>query len=103
MIQIVIALLANTVAHVISYLKLRSIKAPNATGVLVFAIINAAIALLLWQGIDWAKWLALAFPIIGGLGLLTVTILKGKGTWIDYIILVLDIVIITLVLNYYFF
>ncbi len=61
------------------------------------------IAFLIWQGISWAKWLALAFPAIGGLGLLRITIFKGKGTWIDFVILALDIVIVGLVINYYIF
>lgn len=91
-------LIANAVAHIVSFVKLNPVKAPNAMGVLVFVFINAGIAALLWQGFTWAKWLALAFPLIGGLGLLFTTILKKKGTWIDYIILVLDIFIVALVL-----
>jgi len=51
--------------------------------------------------LDWAKWLALAFPTIGGLGLLTTTILQGKETWIDYLILILDIAVFALVLKHY--
>lgn len=89
-------LIANAIAHIISYLRLQKSKAPNTTGVLVFVFINAIIALLLWQGFSLAKWVALIFPLIGGFGLLTTTILKGKGTWIDYVILILDIVIIIL-------
>lgn len=91
-------LIANAVAHIVSFVKLNQVKAPNAMGVLAFVFINAGIAALLWQGFAWAKWLALAFPFIGGLGLLFTTILKKKGTWIDYIILVLDIFIVALVL-----
>jgi len=98
---IIILFIANALAHIISFQKLQKIKAPNAMGVLAFVFINAIIAVLLWQGIAWSKWLALVFPAIGGLGLLFTTILKGKGTWIDFIILFLDIGIIGLVLNYY--
>lgn len=93
---------ANAIAHVISYIRLNQAKAPNATGVLGFVFINAIIAVLLYLTFGWVKWLALAFPLIGGLALLTTTILRGKGTWIDYVILVLDIIIVGLVLKYYF-
>lgn len=91
-------LIANAIAHIISFVKLNKIKAPNAMGVLLFVFINAIIAFLLWQGFAWVKWLALAFPLLGSLGLLFTTILKKKGTWIDYIILMLDIFIVSLVL-----
>ena len=97
---IVTLLLANAVAHIISYLQLKKVNAPHATGVLAFVFINMTLALLLWQDLDWTKWLALAFPAIGGFGLLTTTILKS-GTWVDYVILVLDIAIVALVLMNY--
>jgi len=96
---IVYLLLANAIAHIISYVKLKQVKAPNTVGVLAFVFINALIAFLLWQGNNWAKWLVLIFPLIGGLGLLVTTILKNKGTWIDYIILILDALIIFLILK----
>jgi len=98
---IIALLLANAIAHIISFQKLRKVKAPNAMGVLAFAFINLIIALLLWQELGWAKWLALAFPAIGGLGLCTTTIFKGKGTWIDYIILILDIAVLGLIFKHY--
>lgn len=94
--------IANAVAHIISYVKPQQAKAPNVMGVLAFVFINAIIALLLWQNMDWAKWPALIFPSVGGLGLLGTTIIQGKGTWIDYVILVLDIVVIGLVLSQFF-
>lgn len=96
---IIYLLIANAIAHIISFVKLKKINAPNTMGVLLFVFINAAIAVLLLLGFAWAKWLALAFPLIGGLGLLLTTILKKKGTWIDYIILMLDIFIVTLILK----
>jgi len=98
---IVSLFIANAVAHIISYLQLKKNQSPDATGVLVFVFVNAIIAILLWQGMDWAKWLALGFPALGGIALLTTTIFKGKGTWIDFVILVLDIAIIGLVLKHY--
>jgi len=100
---IISVLIANAIAHIISFQKLRKAEAPNSMGVLAFVFLNFIIAFLLWQGIAWAKWLALIFPATGGLGLLVTTILKSKGTWIDYVILVLDIVIVGLVLYYYVF
>lgn len=99
---IIALFLANAIAHIISYNNLRKTKSPNANGVLVFVFINALLALLLWQKLSWAKWLALIFPAIGGLGLITTTISKGKGTWIDYVILILDIAIVGLILKHYF-
>lgn len=100
---IIYLLISNAIAHIISFVKLNRRDAmysvsTNAMGVLLFVFINAIIAFLLWQGFAWAKWLAFAFPLIGGLGLLFTTILKKKGTWIDYIILMLDIFIVSLVL-----
>jgi len=92
---------ANAFAHVISFQKLRQAKAADAPGVLVFAFINAVIAVLLWQGIGWTKWLALAVPVIGGAALFFTKIIKGHGTWIDYIILILDILAIGLCLKYF--
>jgi len=100
---IIALLLVNAVAHIISFQKLKRTKAPNAMGVLVFVFINALIAILLWQGLSWAKWLALIFPAVGGLALFIGTILKGNGAWIDYVILTLDILILALILNYYNF
>ena len=103
MLTTIIALfVVNAVAHIISFQRLRKIKAPNATGTLAFVFINFMIAFLLWQGLVWSKWLALIFPVVGGLGLLVTTILKSKGTRIDYVILALDIAIVELVLNHYF-
>ncbi|WP_044213108.1 hypothetical protein [Flammeovirga sp. OC4] len=94
-------LVANAIAHIISFQKLRKAKAPNSAGVMAFVFINAIIAILLLQNVDWAKWLALIFPSLGGFGLLITTIIKGKGTWIDYIILLLDSTIVGLSLNYH--
>ena len=99
---IITALIANSIAHIISYLQLNRAKAPNSMGVLAFVFINAIIAILIWQNHSWSKWLALIFPLIGGSGLLITTITKGTGKWIDYVILLLDIAIITLVLKNYF-
>lgn len=98
---IIIAFIANSVLHIISFLNLKKSKSPNATGVLVFVFINAIIAYLLWKDIEWAKWVAVIFPILGGIGLLMTTIMKGKGQWVDYLIFILDIVIVYLVLNLY--
>ena len=94
--------IANALAHIISYQKLSKAKAPNKMGVLAFVFINILIAILLWQRFEWAKWVAIVFPIVGGLGLLFTTILKRKGIWIDYTIFVLDIVIVGLVLYNFF-
>lgn len=90
--------IANAIAHVISFVKLYRIESPQAIGVLIFGFINIMISYLLWQQFSWAMWLALIFPLVGGTGLLLSTILKTKGTWIDYLILVLDLCIITIVL-----
>lgn len=94
--------IANAIAHIISYQKLKKTKAPNTIGVLTFVTINLVMAFLLWKDVAWSKWLALIFPIIGGLGLLFTAILKGKGTWIDYVILILDILLVSFVLQHFF-
>jgi len=91
---IISLLVANAIAHIISFLPLNKVKSPDRYGVLAFVFINAIIAILLWEGISWAKWLALVFPAVGGIGLFITTLAKGNGTWIDYIILVLDILLI---------
>jgi len=98
---IIILLIANAIAHVISYRKLKAANDGGANGVAGFVGINLILALILWQGFPWAKWPVLIFPLIGGLGLLLTTIIKGKGTWIDYLILALDIAIVGLTLNHY--
>ena len=100
LITIILLFVANSILHSVSYLKLKQAKASNATGVLVFVFINVIIAFLLWQVMYWAKWLALIFTALGALGLLFTTIFKGKGTWIDYLILILDVVIVVLTIKY---
>jgi len=92
---------ANCIAHVVSFLKLKELKSSDASGVIVFAFINAIVALILFLGTSWAKWLALAVPLIGGGALLFTKIIKGQGTWIDYLILILDILAIGLCLKYF--
>jgi len=96
------AFVANAIAHIISFQKLKKAKDANAAGVLAFVFINALIALLIGLGFSWAKWPAIAFPAIGGLALFFTTLIQGKGGWIDYVILALDILIISLVLTLYF-
>jgi len=102
MFTIIGLLIANAIAHIISFVRLNKINSPDKNGVLAFVFINAIVAVLLWQGIDWAKYLALIFPLLGGLGLLFTNILKGKGTWIDYLILALDVALVVLIINYIF-
>ena len=97
MTPIILALIANLIAHTISFIQLNKVKDPNSKGVLVFVFVNAIIAFLLWQQFDWAKWLALIFPFLGGLALLIGTIAKGRAKWIDYVIIVLDVSVICLV------
>lgn len=95
---IVIALIANTITHIVSYIQLSKVKAPNAMGVLAFVFINAIIALLIWQGFAWSKWLAVIFPLIGGTALFITSIAKGNGQWVDYVIFALDMAIVALAL-----
>ena len=65
-------------------------------------IINAIIAFLIYSQLSWAKWLAVFFPTLGVSALLISTILKGKGAFIDYIILLLDVLIIFLTIKHFF-
>jgi hypothetical protein len=99
---LIILFVINAVAHIISYRKLKATNAPNTLGVLGFIFINIVLALLFWQDVSWAKWLGLIFPAIGGLGLFFSTLIKGRGTWIDCFILILDILIIGFILTTYF-
>lgn len=71
-------------------------------GVFAFFCINSIIAALLWQEVPWATWPALLFPIVGGLALLTTTIIRGKGKWIDYTILFLDMIMVYLAVQKFF-
>ena len=91
---IVVALLLNALAHVVSFRQLQAEQSPNAPGVGAFVAINTVIAVLLILGQDWAKWLALVFPAIGGAGLFVQTISKGKASTIDWVILVLDVILV---------
>jgi len=102
MTNIILLFVSNAVAHIFSFLKLNQTKSTDRFGVLVFVFLNAIIACLLYLNISWIKWLALIVPIIGGMGLLLTTIIKGKGSLIDYIILILDILIIYFVLTKFF-
>ncbi len=89
---------SNAAAHVGSYRQLVANDRPNRTGVLVFVVINAALAVLVGLDLAWVKWLALIFPLLGGLGLSAATIVPGEGTPIDFVILGLDMVIVAVVL-----
>lgn len=91
---IVVALLLNALAHVVSFRQLQANESPNARGVGAFVAINTAIAVLLILGQDWAKWLALIFPAVGGTALFVRTISKGSGKAIDWVILVLDLILV---------
>jgi hypothetical protein len=83
---VIYLLFANAVMHIISLVALKEQKAPNRMGVLVFAIINAAICILLMQGFAWAKWPALIFPAIGFTGL-SLTINWRKGEILESVII----------------
>lgn len=91
---IIFLFVLNAIAHLVSFWKLPNKKNSDAGGILGFAILNTGIAYLLWQGFDWAKWFALILPIIGGAGLFSTSIIKGKGRWIDYLIFLIDVVIV---------
>jgi len=82
---------ANAIAHVVSFLQMRSSGAANSAGVLVFAAVNAAVALLLVLDVSWSQWPALIVPIIGGSGLFATPIRSGQGMPIDYTIFGLDL------------
>ena len=92
----------NAISHVISFVKLNKTDDPIKNGVLAFVFINAIIAILLYQGVTWGKYPALIFPMLGGMALLVSTLLKGKGTWIDFVIFGIDVVTIGLVIAFFF-
>lgn len=93
---IITLLMANAIAHVISFVQLRKVQSPHATGVFIFIFVNALLAGLVWFNVNWAMYLVLIGAIIGCLGLLITTLLPKKGQWVDYVILLLDISIISL-------
>lgn len=100
MVTLLISLcILNTLAHLVAFKQLSKAKDPSKIGVLIFAFINTSLALLFSYRIEWAKWPALIFPLLGGSLLVFTTILKGKGTWIEYVLLLLDIGIIITVLT----
>jgi len=89
---------ANAAAHIVSFQQLRKAGSENAIGVLAFAGINAALAIVTLADISWAYWPALAFPSIGGVALTATTIVPGKGKPIDLTILALDVVTVIAVI-----
>ena len=88
--------LANAAAHWVSYNAMKKRKAPGANGVLSFCFVNAGLAISTYHFMEapWAQKLGMAFPSIGCLGLCTNKLIPGKGTAIDYVVFVLDIVTI---------
>lgn len=98
---VIILLLINAFFHAISFFLLRNDKAPSRWGVLAFVIINTVIGVSLLKGTEWAEFLALAFPLIGGVGL-SLQIKKTKYPYIDYVILGLDILIVGIMLYLFF-
>ena len=100
---IVLLLFANSLAHIISFLELNKTKAPNRWGVLAYVFILAALGILILQNTTWAVYPALVFPLIGMIVLGTEVFKNRGGSWIDYVILALDVltigILIPLLLN----
>lgn len=93
MMTLLYLLIANAIAHVVSFNQLYKVNALDAVGVFVFILINVLLAGLLWQALSWAPWLILIFTLIGGTGLLASRFIPKKAQWIDYVILLLDTLI----------
>ena len=101
----VILLIANALAHVLQYLRMRAESAPSQeqAGVLAFAIINGLIALFLGLNLSWAEYLALAFPLIGGVGLSLNLRNSGGSKALSYLILALDAALVIIFTYLLFF
>ena len=95
---LVILLVANAVVHLLSFNALNMSKDKNRWAVFAFAIINAVLVILIKAGFPWARYLALLFPLIGGIALLTQLSKSNSPRWMDYTILLLDALIIVLIL-----
>lgn len=91
----------NAFLHVLSFNYLNRIDDPTKMGVLAFVFINLIIAALIYFGIEWAKYPALIFPLIGGIALFTTTMIPKKGRPVDYAILGVDVVTIIVVLFFW--
>jgi len=96
----IVLLFCNAAAHVVSAVALRQRNAATSDigGVAAFALINAAIGAAIWAGQSWAEWLAIAFPTIGAIGLLTTWRESKAPRWVNIAILALDIALITIFL-----
>lgn len=90
-------LLANAVLHVISYFELEHQQSNQRWGALAFVLINALLAALFTRSLIWARYLAIVFPLIGGIGLLTQLKSSKIPKWINYAILIVDAAIVGLV------
>lgn len=65
--------------------------------VVIWGIILGVIGYLWLNPVaDWVKWVTLIMPIVGGTGLVTQLSSSTNAKWIDYSILVLDVVTIGL-------
>ena len=89
-----ILLFLNAIAHIIAFLKLNREQSPNRWGVLAFVFIDAILGVMLFTGPDWAQYLAIIFPALGGIALMT-QIMRGEpADWIDYSIIALDVLVV---------
>lgn len=95
---IIVLLIANAIVHLLSFNALNIQKAANRWTVFAFAIINLLLVFFLKMGYPWARYLAIIFPLIGGIGLLTQLSKSTSPKWMDYTILLLDALIIVLLI-----
>lgn len=89
-----IFLLANAVLHLVSFNILNKRGDANKRPVLIFALINALLAIFMSKGQSWAYFPALIFPMVGLLGLAFQMKNGADKSWVNLSILGLDVAII---------
>lgn len=91
---IITCLVLNAIMHVVSFYYLNKQQENSRWGVFAFVLINIIIALLLQMNISWAIYLAIVFPVIGGIGLMATLKASKAPLWVDLSILGLDLTLI---------
>lgn len=99
----IILLIANAIAHLVQSMRLRQegAAANQTMGVLAFVVINGIVALLLIFNQNWARYLALVFPLLGGTALALTFRQSGGSRTLSIVILLLDVALI-LIFSYLF-
>ena len=90
-------LLVNAVLHVIAFFELEHKRSNRRWGALAFAMINTLLAVFFTKSLSWARYLAIFFPLIGALGLTVELKASQNPRWLNFSMLLLDALIVSLV------